>query len=211
MTPILFSSQMIRSILSGAKTQTRRVIKPQSLHNSEMPLAAYQKCPYGTHGDLLWVRETWRAVELDSVDGILYAADSRFVAIENTIDAANAWCDSYSNGKHGSKWRPSIYMPRWASRITLEMTGVRVQRLQAISERDAIAEGIECHTSNLGSRHSNPTPIYPAFPDRDGGFLTAKAAFECLWDTINAKRGYSWHANPWVWVVNFKIVKKENR
>ena len=100
--------------------------------------------------------------------------------------------------------KPSIHMPRWASRIMLEIVSVRVERVQDISEKDAKAEGITGYSDNLGSRHSNPTMIYPAFPEKDGGFLRAQDAFECLWDSINAKRGYSWESNPWVWVIEFK-------
>ena len=149
--------------------------------------------PYGVVGGTLWVRETWRTQELDGeLDGVLYAADNQFVPIENKIEAADAWCDAYANGKHGDKWRPSIHMPRWASRITLEVTGISVQRLQETSESDAIAEGVQC----------------PAF--LHAAPCTHTHHFSMLWDSIYAKRGSGWDTNPWVWVIDFKVVQKGN-
>lgn len=210
--PIIFNGEMVRAILEGRKTQTRRVLSmtgtdkflrmendraiftdnildifTQNPNSHLLPI----KCPYGQPGDHLWVRETWGKCVFPETETslarikILYRADG-----ETQYDIG---C-----------WKPSIHMPRWVSRITLEIVDVRVERLQQITEKDAEAEGIKGYTDNLGSRHSNPTMIYPAFPEKDGGFLTATQAFEALWDSINSKRGFGWEVNPWVWVIEFK-------
>ena len=178
--PILFSGPMVRAILSGAKTQTRRVIKPQPVYLTDFwtpmwgwkedtimggydvswcadapPEAIVEFCPYGKTGDQLWVRET----HLVTAGGaVLYKADHP--------DLISGYC------------RPSIHMLRQHSRITLEVTSVRVQRIRDISHQDGRAE---------------------VFDSLDG--------FALLWDRINAKRGYGWHANPWVWAVEFRAVK----
>ena len=126
--PILFSAEMVRAILDGRKTKTRRPKK-----GNAAPCAV---------GDVLWARETWRAEELPSgEDGVRFAADNAFVRIANTAAAADLWCDAHRNGKYGAKWRPSIHMPRWAARIFLKVTDVRIERIQAITEDDARAEG----------------------------------------------------------------------
>jgi hypothetical protein len=211
--PILFSGPMVRALLAGRKTQTRRVVRPQPEPCSyadgyaiagqriEGNPAVLAQCPYGAPGDALWVRETWRALERaeDAVDGIRFAADGAFVPIEPTAAAAERWMDAYDNGSHGERWRPSIFMPRWASRLSLRVTDVRVERLQEISEEDATAEGIErvdfheyldrkCRNGGLPSGIAMPAPYA-----RD---------FGKLWDTINGKRA-PWASNPWVWVVSF--------
>ncbi len=130
------------------------------------------KCPYGQVGDRLWVRETWKKLHPIMDSKVLYKADMMVPDL-------------------GKPWQPSIFMPRWASRITLEITGVRVERLQEISVDDAFSEGIES--------------LMP-YQRGDGPWndLTAFAYFISLWDSINAKRGYSWSDNPWVWVIEFK-------
>ncbi len=193
--PILFSGEMVQAILDGRKTQTRRVINPQSLLDNKTRVTACYECPYGVPGDRLWVRETWRAVELDNGnDGILYKADNHFKSIENSQAAADLWCDAYADRKYGNKWRPSIFMPRWASRIALAVTDVRVERLQEISEEDAIAEGLQKEVISVGYQNDSVT-------------LRARPKFVYLWDKINSDRGYSFESNPWVWVVGFKVVK----
>jgi hypothetical protein len=174
--PILFSGPMVQAILVGNKTQTRRAIKPQpqavrdGLYGwkqvagggyevvwNALQMSGSQAlsefCPYGAPGDFLWVRETH---VVTAGGNVLYKADDQ--------DLTNC--------------RPSIFMPRWASRITLEIIGVRVQRLQEISQMDSRAEGLDSRDS-----------------------------FALLWDRINEKRGYGWHANPWVWAVEFRVVK----
>ncbi|MDH0745240.1 hypothetical protein N5D61_02640 [Pseudomonas sp. GD03842] len=207
--PILFSAPMVRAILEGRKTVTRREIKPSmrsadtqfELHQQEngswLPLHTFDescmddqgtehpiKCPYGQPGDRLWVRETWAAdAQVDSIaprdlsqgEPILYPADG---AVRQT------GCSMITQGRG----RPSIHMPRWASRILLEIADVRVERLQDISEEQAEAEGVG---------------FLRAAPDFDET-LTAKQLFEVLWDYING--GGAWAANPWVRVVEFKRV-----
>ena len=184
--PILFSGAMVRALLADTKTQTRRIVKPQPqmvTNNRTLPWegdpAALMRlmeiqgkhCPYGQPGDRLWVRETWAhgvqamAAASDEDGPFVYAADGS------------------TQGRLGERWRPSIHMPRWASRITLEITGVRVERLQDISEADAIAEGVTNSLHLTGGRF-------------------ARENFAHLWWTINGDG--NWEANPWVWVMQFK-------
>jgi len=194
---ISFSSEMVRAILDGRKTQTRRIIQPQpkvvhgshsdgSITTERIFRSGDQRihCPYGKQGDRLWVKETWRAYERkDGLDVIQYRAGGRFQPIENNENAANLWLSA--RGCHGDEWRSSRFMPRWASRINLEITDIRVQRVQEISEEDAIAEGIEIVR---------------------GPILRPGEAFSVLWDSINEKKGYGWGMNPYVWVIEFKRV-----
>jgi hypothetical protein len=213
---------MVRAILAGKKTQARRVVNPQpsaetsavewnsvasafvpwrlgfptpgSGHRTGDPM----RCPYGAPGDTLWVRETWRAVERaeDALDGVLFAADGAFVPIDPTPAAAERWMEAYDNGRHGEHWRPSIFMPRWASRLTLRVTGVRVERLQEISEEDARAEGME------RGRYERETSdgLESGVPG------TYRAAFAAGWDSINGSK-HPWASNPYVWVVSFERVE----
>ncbi len=202
--PILFSAPMVRAVLKGSKTQTRRVWKlprgcswyaghggeaagmvqdddgPAWWHVSE------QRCPYGQPGDRLWVREAWRALRrFDSMPPLDIEWRS-MVAYE-----ADTPTGDYRQAPHGrmGKLRPPIHMPRWASRITLEITGVRVERLQNISEADARAEGAPELLSVDGGYLEHPMGCY-----RDG--------FQHLWTSINGPG--SWDTNPWVWVVEFR-------
>ncbi len=184
---------MVRAILAGTKTQTRRVVKPAHKAWIEMPvthqLGEWDKrpLPYGKPGDRLWVRETWSPdPPIDSS-----WASTEWNGCGRRIDGVPErfqhprFCNYSADWLHGPiVWRPSIHMPRWASRITLEVTGVRVERLQDISEADAMAEGAPwgaCGSPQEGSR---------------------KAGFAKLWDSINGPN--SWDANPWVWAINFK-------
>lgn len=211
--PILFSGEMVRAILEGRKTQTRRVVKPQPHKDANVcllrdgVLQTYEdrasgrrhifeegqgvKCPYGRPGDLLWVRETWATTEVwDNVK-----------PSNLPIKGVPIWyCDDDFDEY---KKRPSIFMPRWASRITLRVTDVRVERIQDISEADAVAEGLESFTYNYG-RNVSTARMYRVSGD-EGGYPTAREAFENLWDSINARRGYGWDVNPWVWVVTFEV------
>lgn len=197
--PILFSAPMVRAIFEGRKTQTRRVVKgpggrkienlrdhdpyagysgryndPSSWgfpfydDHADAPLDVWPElCHIGQPGDRLWVREAFAGT---SQEDLIYRA---------TVRDDTDWTEDEI---HETRWRPSIHMPRWASRIDLEVTGVRVERLQDISEADALAEGVE-----------------PEMPDE------CRMAFERLWESINGPG--SWDANPWVWVVEFKRVK----
>ena len=184
--PILFSGAMVRALLSGTKTQTRRVIKFKPWHQIEErddgtpwpwmqsddnDAGVWLRCPYGAPGDRLWVRETWAPTDgrFEPLRSVAYRADGEDVSL---LD---------------DRWRPSIHMPRWASRITLEVTAVRVERLQDISEADAWAEGI---AGDLLHRAQGWAP----------------RAYHLLWEQINGPG--SWDANPGVWVLTFRRVEK---
>lgn len=202
--PILFSGAMVSAILDGTKTQTRRVVKPQPYIDemgnacwnglnfgqsadkvphfqslaSPIPSSKTKRvhCPYGKPGDRLWVRETWARDSED--DALFYRADV------GSGNEADDWQRNIDDGANGYRWRPSIHMPRWASRITLEVTGVRVERLQEISGSDAVAEGVRSRLPDNG---------------------IAVAEYRDLWEAINGAE--SWSANPWVWVIEFEVVK----
>ena len=190
--PILFSAEMVRAILDGRKTQTRRKMKPAKAKRPKRWLiddAAVNGlvCPYGQPGDMLWVREAWRVHK--SYD-VLNAA-----RVYGAMGGDVAYCVDYlatpRNEDFWGRGRPSIHMPRWASRITLRITDVRVERLQAISEDDARAEGCPYPPEWAGR-----------FMDRDE---TAKTWFKSIWNTINGPG--AWDANPWVWAISFERVK----
>lgn len=209
--PILFSAPMVRALLAGTKTQTRRVVKYDIRGPSE-PMDTFDwhdsngkwvgahgrgypfkktnaalLSPYGQPGDRLWVRET-HAPQLDcslAWERWMNGRGGEKPIIHYAADASErAWVE---------KWRPSIHMPRWASRITLEVTGVRVERLQDISEEDAMAEGcsLECMT---------PTG------DDSGSAIYGPGGYQALWESINGPG--SWDANPWVWIVEFKKLEQ---
>ncbi len=194
--PILFSGPMVNAILGNRKSQTRRVMKPQLTvdgqkhHKWEVP-DVIKLCPYGQVGDRLWVRETLIPKEESAANGAArgvwayYAADNATVAGNHVI----------------VKTVPSIFMPRWASRITLEITDVRVERLQEITESDAQAEGVREMTDGSGTFVGRTGPRNLVTP-----WLTAKEAFADGWDTLNFKRGFGWDTNPWAWVIEFKRV-----
>jgi len=200
--PILFKTEMVRAILDGRKTQTRRVIKPQppcglgKLDVSE-PIWTYTesdrewRCPYGQIGDRSWVREAWGV-------GSFY---DKFAPREiPELGTPFYRADNNPRSEVVKKWRPSIFMPRWASRITLEITDVRIERVQDISEADAKAEGI----FQSGAHGAYAPRYYEAWiGDRCISNESGVYVFRCLWDSINAKRGYSWDSNPFVWVVTF--------
>jgi len=230
--PILFSGPMVRAILSGTKTQTRRVVKPQpgsldqviqidrTWHQTDsrgghMSLVGSRAgaCPYGAPGDRLWIRETCRAEEAaDGYDGIRYPADNAWVKIANTSEPADAWLalfhygqpsdggEARHPGKSTGKGVPSIHMPRWASRLTLEITDVRVQRLQDISDGDARAEGVRPLPLQEGD---DPSAWWEVEPGQHQA-RTPVDSYRKLWNAING-RG-SWDANPWVWAVSFKRI-----
>jgi hypothetical protein len=192
--PILFSGAMVRAILKGRKSKTRRVIKPQPPHwkwnhdsfdercinvsTDDDNDGYYVICPYGKPGDRLWVKETWAHDDLNCKDVKCGNRDHIWwKAHEKKIVA-----DSFAGD---ARWRSSRFMPRWASRITLEIMTVHVERLWEISAGDAMAEG-----------------IYVAH----GSASTYIDTFMLLWNSINEKRGFGWDVNPWVWVIEFKVV-----
>lgn len=229
--PILLNEEMVKAVLEDRKTHTRRPIKinPQeersidigngevlNLPRLEKPerinfneytgeweaiwpypgtFGARQiiKCPYGKVGSKLWVRETWCEVTGPPLenkrDGICYKAS----------------CDKDQLKIHNGLWKPSIHMPRWASRITLEITDIRVERIRDISTEDCLREGIEkwafeddfAYGINGGHIDNG----------RKSGHATPTGAFLSLWDGIYFKKGYGWDANPWVWVIEFRRIK----
>lgn len=234
--PILFNGPMVRAILEGRKTMTRRVVQfPRNRDSfvleaqrdgswwpfqSDDGESSYcydgnehpYNSPYGKPKDLLWVRES-ACYNLDS-DGDIssvctYKADAK---IDHKY-SFKCGCESYENAGH-TGWRPSIFMPRWASRLTMEIVSVRVERLQDISEEDCFSEGIPrsiyCPICNGNGdeqeegccicEHTGMVKV--------GGLSDVRAQdlFHTLWDSINIKRGYGWDANPWVWVIEFKRV-----
>jgi len=190
--PILFSTPMIQAILDDRKTQTRRVVKePKALWKKGMLLKSGKMiCPYGKPGDILWVRETW----CNSWNINTQEWDVMFKASEG-----------YVYDEDGPvRWKPSIHMPKSAARIWLEITDVRVQRLQDITEEDAIAEGVK-FTSDGYINYIDHEPTY------FNGAHSAKKSFQTLWDSINGKSqgdrpAMPWSANPWVWAITFKVL-----
>jgi len=164
--PILFSAAMVRAILDGRKTQTRRVVRPQLWLRENSRFV--QKPKYQV-GDILWVRETWQHWLNDNGNP---SGDCMYKADE---------C-----GRNGIGWKPSLFMPREACRLFLKVTEVRAERLQDISEKDAIAEGVRSRLPDNG---------------------IAQSEFQDIWDSINAKK-FPWESNPWVWVITFQIQKK---
>jgi len=196
--PILFSTEMVRAIIEGRKTQTRRVIKPQPPKGLK-PYQGYPgviDCRPYQPGCILWVRETWA-----DLHGMGFGNDPRtdkpfqFAYAADIIPGSDG---DRIRKEYGIKWKPSIYMPRKAARLFLRAKNVRVERLQDISEEDAIAEGI--HWTKEGPLHAH------YLDNKLDAWLKwlAKEAFASLWNSINAKRGYGWETNPWVWVIEFE-------
>lgn len=215
--PILFSGPMVRAIREGRKTQTRRAIKFEWCSSREalMHQAAFDpayKCPYGKPGDRLWVRETWGMSFEDIVptgrqfvSGGTWGSPARPNRKPCVVFRADGDMPDDSPGETAT-WCPSIHMPRWVSRITLEIVSVRVERLNDISEKDAIAEGVE---RNEGVNPWTQTDGWIKYPfdlhAEDFPAVTAKESYHSLWESINGPG--SWDLNPWVWVVEFKEVK----
>lgn len=176
--PILFSTAMVQAIIADNKTQTRRIIKPQPDPDGLVKLKdknIYQDTsernykPYAVPGMVLWVRETWRN---DTAAGkFLYKADNIHAPVT---------------------WKPSIFMPRAACRLFLEVTNIRAERLQNITAQDILSEGIPLYMGKSFTlqKHEYVPGLHTKWIE--------------LWDSINAARGYSWESNPWVWVIEFK-------
>ena len=196
--PILFSTPMVQAILDGRKTQTRRVIL-NARPSDGFPLGKWKGyCPYGQVGDKLWVRETWATINCYD--------DTKPSELPHTVPF---WfCDTNGDDPTGcgddkGKTRPSIFLPRWASRITLAITEIRVHRLQDISGKDAIAEGcgdIGIVPINTAMMLTNTKTI------KDCHRALAANLFNERWDSINGEK-YPWERNPWVWAISFKVVK----
>lgn len=206
--PIIMTGESVRAIIAGRKTQTRRIVKlpagveydghsPETFDVSasaqHQPTGSVRvRNPYGVPGDLLWVKETFALAPMADDPDPEYEDD--WSPVYRADGDERPWLTSHDEDAEEipPPWRPSIFMPRWASRITLRVTSVRVERVQAIGEADAIAEGIEM------------------FDNVDVGIVRntfgPKAAFAIVWDQINSKRA-SWASNPWVWVVAFEVVR----
>ena len=234
-TPILFNSAMVCAILSGEKTQTRRIVKlkgndgiqsDHSLwrylevdsmsgnqiesnkqgmhfwqHTEDIVRLIKEQCPYGQVGDQLWVRETFcsndknvagykadatcGAFGFDGDGNKIFVKHGYILDAESYLDNFEDGCSTYGIGAFGGKWKPSIHMPRWLSRITLKITNIRVERLNEISDDDALKEGIDRTNTSIA------------------GY--AKERFKRLWESINGAG--SWSANPWVWVIEFEVLK----
>ena len=208
--PILFSGPMVRAILEGRKTMTRRVVKlrygadvvvtnGQVWKPARVDYAGYVDCPYGQVGDRLWVREAFSGPHcMDASDGCKAVPPSKWG------DCSRIWYWADGNMTEGdwTRPRPSIHMPRWASRILLEIVAVRVERLQDISEADAQAEGVERVVAGVGwRRYCDPDSEEVGVPPCGD----ARRSFRSLWKFINGDE--NWNANPWVWVVEFKRVQ----
>ncbi|EOC0011700.1 hypothetical protein ACI0X9_003387 [Cronobacter turicensis] len=219
--PIIFNGEMIRAILNGHKIQTRRIMKPQpssctqggfwwpsdkhhtmlhvekALQNSEgiWKGIAGDACPFGTVGDRLWVRETWARYNID----------------KDSYDMAYRATTPHDWPKEG-RWRPSIHMPRWASRILLEITDVRVERLNSISHEDAEREGIHTEVWDqtvVAKNYAAEDQIFQFWSEDMPHYVEMnelfRASFRSLWQSIYGAE--SWQANPWVWVIEFKRVE----
>ncbi|HDZ2707791.1 hypothetical protein AAHW74_06600 [Klebsiella pneumoniae] len=196
---MIFNGEMVRAILDGRKTQTRRIIKDCTVgrdqiskfiqiekkfigcYPEDVPELIRECCPYGVPGDRIWVRESFRVhSRATDVATLVYKASERNSWTEQTHRVPVAVCNKPATPE---KWTPSLHMPRWASRILLEITGVRVERLRSMSQDDARAEGVIAAS----------------------GPMEAGLAFRELWDSIYGEE--SWKANPWVWVIEFKRVE----
>jgi len=206
--PILFSAPMVHAILNDTKEQTRRVVTHPRWADRSRPIEfvdgrAYATairsgclsevtCPYGWDGDRLWVKETWAEVPASEFKSRLGAS----VTINpDAIDRAAIY-RADMEWYEWTKWKPSRYMPRWASRITLQIEHVSLQQLQCISEADAVDEGA-------------PRGWYlrETLDGTERVQTTYREGFAHLWDEINATRGYAWSTNPWVWAICFRKVK----
>jgi len=227
--PILMSGPMVCAILEGRKTMTRRVVQYSPSPRLIFPLLGRNNqptgewvftdpvyeyvghsrhyCPHGQPGDRLWVKETWQPEGYGRTAdvGIKYKADSGY-RVFPVAKIPDSW--AYPKASTHGNVSP-LFMPRWASRITLELTDVRVERLQDISEADARAEGVEpnwCGDLKGWNPEEHGWIDYLQTCEDSDGCGTAKDSFESLWQSINAKRGYGWDKNPWVWVLSFKRV-----
>ncbi len=195
---MIFYAEMVRALLDGRKTQTRRPIKWKQTRfteigeredgskwpwseDAEHACDFWHPCPFGAVGDRIWVREAFRVhSRATDVATLVYKASERNSWTEQTRRVPVAVCNKPATPE---KWTPSLHMPRWASRILLEITGVRVERLRSMSQDDARAEGVIAAS----------------------GPMEAGLAFRELWDSIYGEE--SWKANPWVWVIEFKRVE----
>ena len=239
--PIIFNTTMVQALLAGRKTQTRRVVKAKSevegVTNKQSTIIAkefrecagrwfgidqwdtkpccYADCPYGQPGDLLWVRESFTEC---GDNFVAYRADNKiYQPINGALLAVN------KKITYTPKWSPSIHMPRWASRLTLLVKDIRIERVQDISAKDVFLEGVQIPTSKTHYPLLELAGKYPPCNYIDAktaeSFYTgmageeivddlARAYFASLWDSINKQRGYGWGLNPWVWCLTFEVIHK---
>jgi hypothetical protein len=238
--PILFSAPMVKALLAGTKTQTRRIVKPQPINRvdyfaaapggnihvgfEEQPIAPPKGreswrglCPYGRAGDRLWVKETWAvAAKHNTTKPTDLPERSMTIAYRAGGHSCNdeaGWksFNEDASGLHIGQWRPSLFMRRWMSRLTLEITAVRVERLQEISEADAVAEGCDPSHGLLGSDRLSGYEGRLGFDVVNGKAVMRKEPsrpiqrYRWLWESVNGAG--SWEANPFVWVVSFRRVE----
>ncbi|HBR5625897.1 TPA: hypothetical protein MNL42_005151 [Klebsiella pneumoniae] len=208
---MIFNGEMVRAILDGRKTQTRRPIKWKQTRfteigeredgskwpwseDAEHACDFWHPCPFGAVGDRIWVREAFRVhSRATDVATLVYKASERNSWTEQTRRVPVAVCNKPATPE---KWTPSLHMPRWASRILLEITDVRVERLNSIHDVDAMREGIQNLTTCSHADFGIPGVVNAQHPVR---------AFQLLWESIYG--AVSWRANPWVWVIEFKRVE----
>ncbi|KKO55869.1 hypothetical protein LG59_5093 [Serratia ureilytica] len=226
--PVIFNSEMVRAILNGRKTQTRRVIKNQrmgdcwSVKPAEVPLyerhshdwwlptgtkpySALPVCPFGQVGDQLWVRETF----MDLTGTGIEATTGKFEGFAYRADTSAGSYGDEVRKEYGLNWTPSLHMPRKACRILLEITAVRVERLNDISEEDAKAEGVRAIENNFGNGPAYCDYLLPNLDDAAEWYNRASDSFRSLWKSIYGAE--NWSANPWVWVIEFKRAEAQEK
>lgn len=217
MKPIIFSAESVRAILEGRKTQTRRVVKEttningtcngiyfdeeterwywQLLDKPNVVDLCLGKCPFGKVGDRLWVRETWalRTPSYPNHHSKVFFKDEQYKTIyhQDTVEPTQKYGYDLSEK---SRWRSPILMPRWASRLTLEITDIRVERVQEITHEGVKEEGIYVFARESVNLPGRPQGQFKRFANH--------------WNSLNAKRGYPWEKNPWVWVISFRRVNE---
>ena len=252
--PMIFGGESVRAIFAARKTQTRRVVSFESLRPEPFGHADVEavrleadgfhcragkfnvwsrkplSCLYGVVGDRLWIRETWCELIRPHWEESSLPKDhlsSRYGLPRRNACAYKAEttpAGEEARADYGYQWKTPLFMPRWASRLTLEVTEVRVERLQDISEADAVAEGcvprpaakswggFQRHEDGErsfvqgGAPSSGPPPDWMEHPELQTVVppMSAREVYRCAWDSLNAKRGFSWESNPWVWAVTFR-------
>lgn len=219
-TPMLFSGDLVRALLTGNKTQTRRIFKEPkgsvleeisapwlrpTVWFPEKEKSVLLDCPFGMTGDLIYVRETFQGPLVDFEESEACAENMHLFENPNyckyrATDPIPEFSDL--NGETHYGWKPSIHMPRWASRLTLKITDVRVERIQDISKEDAKAEGVK-------SKRPDNNPVYLDYlnssKSRTEWFMNPTYSFKSLWKSIY---GPSWDKNEWVWVIDFEVIHK---